>query len=49
MRKIAKQLAAAFVGCLSLFPASQASADLIATNKDTRLVYLVPLRNGLSA
>ncbi len=49
MRKIAIHLAAAFVACLSLLPASQASADLIATNKDTRLMYLVPLRNGLSA
>ncbi len=49
MRQIKAKLAAAWLTFFIILLATTARADLIATSQDTKVAYLVPLRNGLSA
>lgn len=49
MHRLIRPLAAIVLLSLSVFSAPQARAELIAANHKTETVYLVPLRNGLSA
>ncbi|WP_299424694.1 hypothetical protein [uncultured Shimia sp.] len=49
MRAYIQHAAALLVAALCLLNAPQVRAELIAANSETRIAYLTPLRNGLSA
>lgn len=49
MQKFKDQFVSALLVVLCSLSAQQVRAEVIATTDDTRLVYLLPLRNGLSA